>query len=278
MRPNVGIHVKVMGLPKRHNATSIQVSRAKGQAMLRLAPGCIMGLADGTNGGNMSKKTDDGVCQACGRSGAKSSSELCEYCHQRDLPPKVCKNCKKESERAGLPLGKMSAYPHQECEFCGYNYFVPEVLARILLSKKPEPLSSVSLEWIFFWAWDWNTRNSTGHIPMIDVNKRGARAYLSGKSIPTSTWTEMYWGGEIAASQDYLLPIMEKYSHYPQLWYQDAEHTDDGEDGFVTIHCYPRWQTSLDQDQEDALRKSLASTKSSSEQDSLVVGFINRLI
>jgi hypothetical protein len=229
-------------------------------------------------GGALTKNTHDGICQACGKSGAKSGAGLCAYCHQRDLPTKVCRNCKKDSERPGLPLGKISAYPHQECEFCGYNYFAPEDLARVLYSKKPEPLSSVALEWVFFAAWDWHNRNRKGHIPMIDVNDKGARAYTSGKQISASTWTEMYWGGEIGLSQNYLLPIMDKYSQYPQFWYPDAEYIDDGEGGFVTIHCYPRWQTNLGEDQEKALRQSLASTKPSSEQDSLVYGFIEKLL
>lgn len=217
------------------------------------------------------------VCQACFKSNQNSGARLCRDCTERDVPPKNCQNCGKQSQRAGLPLGKISAYPHQDCEFCGYNYFVPEDLARVLFSRQPEPLSSVTLEWLLFAAWNWASRNGKGIIPIIDVDEEGAKAHLAGNEIPFSTWTEMYWGFDEGLYANDLLPMMNKYSKFPQLWYADEEYFDGGEGGLVSMHCYPRWQTKMDGDQEKAVRESLSMTKALTNQDTLIQDLIGEL-
>jgi hypothetical protein len=220
----------------------------------------------------------DGICPACSNSKTQSGAGVCADCTQRNLPPKMCQNCGKKSQREGLPVGQISAYPNQNCEFCGYNYFVPKDLARVLATSRPEVLSSTSLEWLFFAAWNWAGRNGAGYIPMIDVDDRGMEEFNSGNEIPPSSWTEMYWGGEIGYCDNDLLPVMKKYSNYPQLWYSDQEYFDDGEGGTVSIHCYPRWQTSMTAEQETVVRESIQMTSGLTGQDALLKEFISKLI
>ena len=214
------------------------------------------------------------VCRACLTARTTSGAGVCADCHRRDVPAKTCENCGKLATRKGLTVGTISAYPRQECEFCAYNYFVPADLARVLHSKKPEVLSPVTIEWLFFAAWDWNCRNRRGYIPIIDVSEAGAKSYAAGRGIPSSTWTEMFWGGDLSGYFNDLLPIMERYSVYPQLWYADEESV---EEGIVSIHCYPRWQTNMDHAQEQAVRASLDMTKPTNSQDEFLVGFIGKL-
>lgn len=223
------------------------------------------------------RSTNHETCLACQVAVPKSGARICADCSQRDFPPKLCPNCNQSSNRAGLPEGTISAYPRQECEFCSFNYFVPEDLARILHSKKPEPLSSVTLEWLLFASWHWNSRNRQGSIPMIDVDDAGAELLSNGWAIPASSWTEMFWGGDLGYANN-LLPIMEKYSAYPQLWSGEEEFFDDGEGGVVVIHCYPNWKTAMDAEQEKALRESLEMTKASTSQDQSLLDFIAKLL
>jgi hypothetical protein len=112
---------------------------------------------------------------------------------------------------------------------------------------------------------------------MIDVNDKGAKSHLAGNGIPFSTWTEMYWGFDEGLYTNDLFPVMKKYSSFPQLWFADEEYFDDGEGGQVSIHCYPRWQTNMDGDQEKAVRESLSMTKALTDQDTLVQDLIGKL-
>ena len=245
---------------------------------VKFCPSCGTAQSKAKDSSENARETaSKGSCQSCLKSTKSSGTRLCADCALRNIPPKNCQNCGKQSERVGLPRGKISAYPNQECEFCGYNYFVPEDLARVLFSRIPEPLSSVTLEWLFFAAWHWAGKNGKGVIPIIDVDEKGAKAHLAGNEIPFSTWIEMYWGFDEALYSKDLLPVMKKYSFFPQLWYADEEYFDGGEGGLVSIHCYPRWQTKMDGDKEQAVRESLSMTKALTSQDTLLQDMIGKL-
>jgi hypothetical protein len=231
----------------------------------------LLSLANGSNEiTNVSKK----ICPACEEEPITGDYRICHDCTLRNIPPKICVNCQKTSERKGLRAGQLSAYPEQNCEFCGYNYYLPEDIASVLLNNKAQPLSSVAIEWLLFFAWNWNSRNLGGYIPMIDVNEAGRSAFKQGLEVLDTDWTEMYWGGDIGYKTE-LLPVMSKYSHHPQLWYSEEELFDED---VLVIHCYPRWQSRVDESQLRTLFESITLTEAISERDRYLLDFIDYLL
>lgn len=178
--------------------------------------------------------------------------QICGSCDSASNSPRQCPNCKKKIKNNRTKKGVISAIAGRvrSCKECGFNFFIPPQLAKVLIQKNPTPFSQIDVEWLFFAAFAYQVNAFGCEVPAIDCDDEG-------------NWEDLYWPNSHQVFSNGL-ELLEKYQQSPQLWY--ANEIDEMTIEFMSaLH--------LDQLDDDSTREALCVSldKTSSADHELVM-------
>ena len=184
--------------------------------------------------------------------------QICELCDSSGNSPRHCPNCHTQIPHNPNKKGVISAIAGRvrECQKCQFNFFIPPLLAKVLIDNKPTSFSQIEVEWLFFAAFSYQVNAYGCSVPAIDCDDDGK-------------WEDLYWPNSNQVFSNGL-ELLAKYQESPQLWY--ANEIDE-----TTIE----WVSALylDQLEDEVTRKSLCiSLDNASAADLELVSIVKSLL
>ncbi len=163
-----------------------------------------------------------------------NSFQVCSACDARGLAPSKCPSCGNGIQSLELGDGQISAIAGRirSCPNCAYDFFLPKGLATVLKTMTPAPLTEQDLEGLFFLAWGYQMGAFGGSIPSIECDYEIAmpiyEEWLDNERSPD--FSESWAGSYFPIIEDHVLfNLALKYSHSPQLFYEDFQIVEDDE-------------------------------------------------